>query len=132
MPLIANNAAIYLLAKHSTICSSTTFIAGRGNQIQENRCICVASNNRTRFLPDEITLTVLLCQAGLPMNMCEIGGTHIQECVAVGGHGERTFIWRLVTTTATAKAEMMEYFNFISARLTTFGLNVSDWTWKSR
>jgi hypothetical protein len=66
------------------------------------------------------------------MIMCGIGGTHIQECVAVGGHGERTLTWRLVTTTAATKVEMMEYFGLISARLTTFGLNVSDWTWKSR
>jgi hypothetical protein len=89
-------------------------------------------NDRTRFLRDNTTLTVIFRQAGPPINLCGIGGTHIQECVAVGGHGERTPTWRLVTTTAAAKAEVMEYFGLISARLTTFGLNVSDWTWKSR
>jgi hypothetical protein len=83
-------------------------------------------------LPDKTTLAVLLRQAGLPMIMCRIGGTHIEDSVAVEGHGERTLIWRLVTTTAAAKVEVMEYFGLISARLTTFGLNVSDWTWKSR
>jgi hypothetical protein len=105
---------------------------GRGSQMAENRLICVASTNKSHFLPDEAMLMVTLRQAGLPVNMCKTGGAYLQECIPVGGHGARTLTWRLVTVNAPSKEEMMEYFDIIDARLATFNVKVSNWTWKSR
>jgi hypothetical protein len=104
----------------------------RGSQMAENRLICVASTNKSHFLPDESMLMVTLRQAGVLVNMCKIGGAYLQECIPVGGHGARTLTWRLVTVNAPSKEEMMEYFDLIDACLASFNVKVSNWTWKSR
>jgi hypothetical protein len=101
---------------------------GRGSQMAENRLICVASTNKSHFLPDETMLIVTLRQAGLPVNMCKIGGAYLLECIPVGGHSVRTLTWRLVTVNAPSKEEMMEYFDIIDARLAGFNVKVSNWT----
>jgi hypothetical protein len=105
---------------------------GRGSQTAKNRLICMASTNKSHFLPDETMLMITLRQAGLPVNMCKFGGAYLQECIPVGGHGARTLTWRLVTVNAPSKEEMMEYFDIIDARLASFNVKVSNWTWKSR
>jgi hypothetical protein len=114
--------------------ATMSLFPSRGSQMAENRLICVASTNKSHFLPDETMLMVTLRQAGLPVNMCKIGGAYLQECIPVGGHGARTLthMWRLVTVNAPSKEEMMENFNIIDARLACFNVKVSNWTWTSR
>jgi hypothetical protein len=99
----------------------------------ENRLICV--HGLLHLWQDPLPakrasemLMVTLRQAGLPVNMCKIGGAYLQDYIPVGGHGVCTLAWRLVTVNASSKEEMMKYFDLITVRLADFHVKVSNWT----
>jgi hypothetical protein len=99
----------------------------------ENRLICVHGLQHLWEVPLSAKrasemLMFTLRQAGLPVNMCKIGGAHLHKYIPVGGHGVCTLAWRLVTVDASSKEEMTENFDLINVRLAHFHVKVSNWT----
>lgn len=99
---------------------------GRHQSTDEGCLVCVAGATKEDFIPTQSDLLVSLVKAGINKTMCQLGGSHLRECIAIRpGASCRT--WRLVLASPEAKESFMRLCFIHEAALNGEGLVISDW-----
>ncbi|GAQ80209.1 hypothetical protein KFL_000480500 [Klebsormidium nitens] len=102
---------------------------GRQPVTDEKLLVCVSGADKDDFIPTQSALLVALVDSGIDKTLCQLGGSHIRECIAVNGPGTKCRTWRLVMVNPVQKTHFMRNAFLYEIPLRAAGLEVTDWTW---